>query len=164
MGILCQNSTLCSWCKDSRTKTIDLEISLLHHGIFVMIPLSTLTEKSKLNVEYRSQLLFGFQINFSVSCAGHPLDNIPSSWIKENTTPRVTRQWCRTVPSLQLDQQDTKWSKMVETSTRTQHRRATSKIQNDRRWWRRQPEHNTGVLPAEYRMIEDGGDVNQNKT
>ena len=79
MGILCQNDTLWSRGKDSRTKTIDLEISLLHHGIFVMIPLSTLIEKSKLNVEYRSQLLFGFQINFSVFCAGHPLDNIASS-------------------------------------------------------------------------------------
>ena len=127
MGILCQNDTLWSRGKDSRTKTIDLEISLLHHGIFVMIPLSTLTEKSKLNVEYRSQLLFGFQINFSVFCAGHPLDNIASSWIKRNTTPRVTRQRCRPATSLQLDQQKTEWSKMVETSSRTQHRRANRK-------------------------------------
>jgi len=121
MGIVCQNSTLWSWGKYSRTKTIDLEISLLHHGIFVMIPLSTLTEKSKLNVEYRSQLLFGFQINFSVFYADHPLDNIPSSWIKGNTTPRVTSQRYRPVPSLQLDQQNAEWSKMVETSSRTQH-------------------------------------------
>jgi hypothetical protein len=60
--------------KGFRTKTANLEIFLLHHGIFLMIPLSTLTEKSKLNVEYRFQLLFGFQINFSFFCAGRPLD------------------------------------------------------------------------------------------
>ena len=87
-------------------------------------PISTLAEESKLKVEYLSKLLFWFRINFSVFCAGHPLDNIPPSWIKGNTTPRVTRQWCRTVPSLQLDQQNTEWSKMVETSARKQHRRA----------------------------------------
>jgi hypothetical protein len=79
MGILCQNRPLWPGGKDCRTKTIVLEISLLHHGNFLMILLSTLTEKSKLNVEYLSQLLSGFQVNFFVFCAGHPLDNNPSS-------------------------------------------------------------------------------------